>query len=207
MQIIGAEVFADGLGQRIGGQRTGGDDHRAFRNLRYLTGDHGDIGVISQLFGDHGREAVAIHRKAAACLHTGGIGALQDDAVQPPQLFLQKTHRIFQAVTTQRIGANQLTEVFAVMGGAHFLRLHFVKLHGNAPLRQLPGRFRTGQTGADDFYGFHQASPFFLRVVVFLAVVFLAAVFLAAVFFLAGAFLASSSAAASAASTEAAGFL
>jgi hypothetical protein len=38
------------------------------------------------------------------------------------------------------------------VGAAH--RTHFVQHDGNARLRDLPGGFRTGETAADDMYGF-----------------------------------------------------
>ena len=70
--------------QGVGGQGAGGDDDLPLRDLRHLAGDHGDVGMAADLLRHQPGKAVAVHRQCAAGLHPGGIGALQDQAVQPP---------------------------------------------------------------------------------------------------------------------------
>ena len=74
--------------QRVGGQGAGGDDDLPLRDLRHLAGDHGDVGMAADLLRHQSGKAVAVHCQCAAGLHPGGIGALQDQAVQPPQFLL-----------------------------------------------------------------------------------------------------------------------
>lgn len=99
-------------------------------------------------------------------------------AIQPAELLFQQSHRIFQPVPPQGVGADQLRKVRAVMGRRHFFRLHLHETDGNLPLGQLPGRFAACQTGADHLYLCHSwASPVFFLVLA--APVFLAAGFFA----------------------------
>ncbi len=144
----GLQLFRQG----VGGQGAGGDDDLPLRDLRHLAGHHRDIGVAADLLRHQPGKAVAVHRQCAAGLHPGGVGALQNQAVQPPQLFLQKAHGVFQRSAPQGVGAAQLREVFRCVGGGHFLRLHLVKLHLDPPLGQLPGTFAAGKARADDCY-------------------------------------------------------
>ena len=80
----GLELFR----QCVGGQGAGGDDDLPLRDLRHLAGDHGDVGMAADLLRHQPGKAVAVHRQRAASLHPGGIGALQNQAVQPPQFLL-----------------------------------------------------------------------------------------------------------------------
>ncbi|CAN3960230.1 Phosphate-binding protein, partial [Dysosmobacter welbionis] len=80
------------LRQGVGGQGAGGDDHLPLRDLGHLAGHHGDMGVAADLLRHHAGEAVAVHRQCAAGLHPGGVGALEDQGAQPPQLLFQKAH-------------------------------------------------------------------------------------------------------------------
>ena len=150
----GLELFR----QRVGGQRAGGDDDLPLRDLRHLAGDHGDVGMAADLLRHQPGKAVAVHRQRAAGLHPGGIGALQNQAVQPPQLLLQKAHGVFQTRSPEGVGATQLRKVFRCVGGGHFLRFHLVKLYLDPPLGQLPGALAAGKARADDCY-VHAQNP------------------------------------------------
>ena len=144
--------------QRVGGQRAGGDDDLPLRDLRHLAGDHGDVGMTADLLRHQPGKAVTVHGQCAASLHPGGIGALQDQAVQSPQLLLQKTHGVFQTCAPEGVGAAQLRKVFRCVGGGHFFRLHLVKLYLDPPLGQLPGAFAPCKARADDCY-VHAQNP------------------------------------------------
>ena len=80
----GLQLFRQG----VGGQGAGGDNDLPLRDLRHLAGDHGDVGMAADLLRHQPGKAVAVHCQCAAGLHPGGIGALQDQAVQPPQFLL-----------------------------------------------------------------------------------------------------------------------
>ena len=193
MQVIGlTEILANGVGQGIGSQRTGSHDDRTLGDLGDFLLDDGDVGMISDLLGDHLGKAHTVNGQTAAGFHAGSLGALHDDAAHAAQLFLQQTDRIFQTVAPEGIGADKLCEIFGMMGGTLLGRTHLVEFYLDAPLGQLPGGFRACQACADDFY-FHASASFFLEevfllVVFFVVVVFLAAVFLVEAFFAAGFF-------------------
>ena len=80
----GLQLFRQG----VGGQGAGGDNDLPLLDLRHLAGDHGDVGMAADLLRHQPGKAVAVHCQCAAGLHPGGIGALQDQAVQPPQFLL-----------------------------------------------------------------------------------------------------------------------
>ena len=146
--------------QCIGSQRTGGNDDLSLRNVRHLAGDYRDIGMAANFLRNQLGKAVAVHRQSTAGLHTGRIGTLENETVQPPQFFFQKAHGIFQRSAPQRVGAAKLREIFRCMGGRHFFRLHFTKPHLYSPLGQLPRAFTAGKSRADHCY-LHLQSPLF----------------------------------------------
>ena len=194
MQIVGlAEILADGIGQGVGSQGAGSHDDGALRHLGDFLLDDGDVGMVSDLLGDHLGKAHTVNSQTAAGLHTGGLGALHDDAAHTAQLFLQQADCVLQAVAAEGVGADELCEIFGMMGGTLLGGTHLVEFYLDAPLGQLPGGFRACQACADDFY-FHASASFFLEedflvvVVFFVVVVFLAAVFLVEAFFAAGFF-------------------
>ena len=86
--LLVAEIAADGLGHGITGQGAGGDDDGTLGDLGDLPVGDGDIGMVLDLVGDHLRKAVTVHGQGAAGFHSGGLGALHDDAVQTAQLLL-----------------------------------------------------------------------------------------------------------------------
>ena len=146
----------DSLRQRVGGQRAGGHDHvPLLRDVQHLPLHHRDVGVAADFFRDGGGEGVAVHRQGAPRLHPVGVGAGHNEGAAPAQLLLQKPHRVLQLVGAQGVGAHQLPEIPAVVGGGHLLRLHLPQFHRDAPLGQLPGRFAAGQTGAYHDHRFH----------------------------------------------------
>ena len=201
VQIIGvAEIGADRLAHGVRGERPRGDDDRAFRYARDLAGNDADIGVLAELLRHHGRKAVAVDRETAARLDTRCVRAGEDQTVQPAQLLLEQADRIFQPVTAQGVGADQLGKVRAVVRRRHFFGLHLIKRHGKAALRELPRGLAARQTRADHFHFCH---AFFVP----LAFVDFAAVFFAGffVFFSAGVSTAVSSSAVSTVSVVALG--
>ena len=193
MQVVGlAEVLADGVGQGVGSQGAGSHDDGTLRDLGDFLLDDGDVGMVSDLLGDHLGKAHTVNGQTAAGFHAGRLGALHDDAAHAAQLFLQQADGVLQPVAAQRVGANQLCEIFGMMGRALLGGTHLVEFYLDAPLCQLPGGFRACQACADDFY-FHASASFFLEEVFlvvdfFVVVVFLAAVFLVEAFFAAGFF-------------------
>ena len=91
--------LGDGLGQRVGGQGAGGhNDLALLRDVQHLSLHHGDVGVAADLFGDGGREGVAVHRQSSACLHPVLVGAGHDEGATAAQLLLQQPHGVLQLV-------------------------------------------------------------------------------------------------------------
>ena len=87
--------------QRVGGQGAGGDDHIALRDLGHFLRHHRDIGVAADGLRHHSGKTVAVHRQRTAGRHRRGVGAPQDQAVQPPQLLFQQAYGVFQTRAPQ----------------------------------------------------------------------------------------------------------
>ena len=97
---------------------------------------------------------------APPALHTCFLGALENQAAAAAQLLFQQAHGVFQTVSPQGVGADQLSKVRAVMGWRHLMGLHFHQFHIDIPLGQLPSSLTPSQTRA--YYGHctHAVSPF-----------------------------------------------
>ena len=121
VQEIAAHPGVDGVEQRIRGQRAGGDDDAALRDLRYLTVDHFDIRVVPDLFGDGCGERLAVHRQCTACLDAVRVRAGQNKAVQTAQLLLEQARRVGELIRAQRVRADKLCEIVRVMRRAVLL--------------------------------------------------------------------------------------
>ena len=157
VMALGEEIL-DRLRQGVGGEGTGGHDHvPRLRQGGDLSLHYRDQGVAADFLSDGPGKAVAVHRQGAPRLHPVGVGAGQDQGAQAAQLLLQQAHRVLQLVGAQGVGAHQLRELPAVVGGGHFGGLHLPQLHGDAPLCQLPGGLAPRQARADyddRFHGF-----------------------------------------------------
>ena len=86
MQVFGTEVFPDGFGKGIRGQRACGNDHRPLRHLGHLLVDYGNQGVAADSLRHQPGKALSVHGQAAACLHPGGFRAVQNQAAAAAQL-------------------------------------------------------------------------------------------------------------------------
>ena len=138
--------------QGVAGQGAGGHDDLAVRQGGDLTLHDGDIGVAPDGVGDIGGKALPVHRQSAPGFYTGSVRRPDDEAPQAAQLLLEQSHRVLQPRPPQGVGAHQLREEGACMGGGHFFWLHLVEGNGDSPLRQLPGGLAPRQARAD--YGY-----------------------------------------------------
>ena len=134
----------------VAGQRAGGHHHLPLRQFGGLPLHNGDVGMVPDGLRHILAEPEPVHRQRAPGLHAGGVGGPQDDAVQPPQLFLQKAHGVLQTSPPQGVGADQLRKIFACMGRGHLLRLHLPQRNGHAPFGQLIRGLASRQPRADD---------------------------------------------------------
>ena len=87
--VTAAQLFGDGVRQRVGGQGAGGDDHRAVGDGGDLAGHKGDEGVRQQGLRDHAGKALPVNGQSAAGGNGGGVGTAEDQAVQTAQFFLE----------------------------------------------------------------------------------------------------------------------
>ncbi len=143
----------DALRQRLSGQRTGGHDGRAFGGQRVdPLADDGDIRVRREHTLDLGAKCVAIDRHCRACGHSRRLARAHDQAVEPAHLVMQQPDRVLLVIVgTEGIGAHQLGEpVGVVRGRGVTAAAHFGQADTIAALRQLPGRFASGEAAADD---------------------------------------------------------
>ena len=149
----GALAAGEGLqmgGQGVTGQRAGGGNDLALRQLGDLALLHRDVGMGADRLGDKGGKALAVHRQRAARLHPRRVRRLENQAVQLPQLLFEQAHGVLQPGPPQGVGADQLGKEPAGVGGGHLPGLHLPQRNRDAPPGQLPGGLAAGQAGADD---------------------------------------------------------
>ena len=154
---VGGKQTGDGPGQGVRGQRAGGDNHLPLGDGNGFLRRHRDAGVGADSLRDGGGEPLPVHSQGAARLHPRLIGTAQDQRPASAQLLFEEPHGVFQLVGAQGVGAHQLGKARAVVGGGHFMGLHFRQNDGNAPLGQLPGALAPSQARADDgdIHGYH----------------------------------------------------
>jgi hypothetical protein len=74
---------------------------------------------------------------------------------EPPHLLLQETDGVIQLVAAKGVRADQLGAVPRLVHGRLPDRTHLVNDDRYAERHRLPGRFRPGQSGADDVNAGH----------------------------------------------------
>ena len=154
-----AGEFLDRARERRRGEGAGGDDD-GIPILRRQAGDFLpadlDERVVLQGMGHRRRKAVAVDRERAARRHLVPIARAHHQRAQPPHLLVQQPDRVvLPVVRAERVGADELGEAFGLVRLGHAHRPHLVEHDGNAPARDLPGGFRSGEPPADDVHGLH----------------------------------------------------
>ena len=175
-----SELRGDGVCQRVARQRTGGDDNVPLcGDLRHLALHYRNVGVAAHLLRHQCGEAVTVNGKRAAGLHLRFVGTGEDQRAEAAQLLLEQSHRVFQPVGAQGVGAAQLGKIVALMRRCALLRFHFIERDADAASGKLPRSLTAGKSRSDHRY----LHDYFSFLTVFFAAAFLAIVFLAAVFF------------------------
>ena len=103
--------FADGVRQRRGGERAGGDDG-IVPVRRRKAGDFAaldlDQRMVLQCLGDGRGEPVAVNGQRAAGGHLVGVGGAHDQRAQPAHLRMQQANSVVRGVVgAKRVGADQ----------------------------------------------------------------------------------------------------
>ena len=163
-QLVPPGEIGDGAGEGRGGQRPGGDDDLALGQKTDLLPDQFQARHGQQPFLDIGGELVPVHGQSAAGRHRGGVGGLHDEAGEAPHLLFQQAHGVFHRGRPERIGADQLGQAAALVGGSGLFRPHLVQFDGHAPAQQLIGGLTACQAAADNGDGshIHMVQLFFL---------------------------------------------
>ena len=156
----GERLFARQLGQRFGQRRRGEgtcrDDHavpvlgRQARHFGALQRHQrmGEQGLLHR-----GGKAVAVDGQRTARRQLVRIGRAHDERTRAPHLLVQQADRVvLRIVGTERVGADELGEIFGEMrlGAAH--RSHLVQHHGHAGARELPCRLAAREAAAHDVH-------------------------------------------------------
>ena len=129
------------------------DDRRAAIGQGVDTLAHdGYVGMFQQRALDLRREDITIHRHGRSGGNAGFFAGHHDKAVQPPHFVMQQADRVPVAIVrAEAVGADQLGQSVGLVGGGHVARAaHFGQADAETPLRQLPGRFASGEPAADD---------------------------------------------------------
>ena len=93
-----------------------------------------------------------VNCKGPPCRNPGRFGSLHEEGTEATKLFLQEPHGVFQRISPQGVGADQLPKTGEMVGRRIFLRLHLMERYGYPFRRGLPGGFAAGKTPADDGY-------------------------------------------------------
>ena len=78
------------------------------------------------------------------------IGTANNERIEPAHFRLEQSGRRRQKIGTERIAANEFTEIAAGVRFGHALRAHLEQFHGDTAPGELPSRFRAGQPAADN---------------------------------------------------------
>ena len=147
----------DLLGERIAGERAGGDDDDG------VLGDGGDFLApqLDQRLGRDGRgdfrgKDFAIDGERMAAGYSRLPRRFEQQRIEPAQLFLEQPRRGGFLLGLERIAAHQFGQPVRLVRGCRPGRPHFVQHRAQAAPRDLPGRFRPRQPAADDVNGFPQ---------------------------------------------------
>ena len=129
----------DALGQVTLGQRAGGDDGFALRNLIHPLVNHLNQRVGQNLLGDVVGKALPVHRQRTAGGDVGVSRRLHGQRAEDAHLLFKHPGRRADAGRLERIGADQLRKALIVVGGGVLLRLHLVERNRHARIGQCPG--------------------------------------------------------------------
>ena len=162
-QLVLPGQLLDGLGERGGGERPGGDnDIVPFR--RRQSGDH-FAAHLDQRFGldgggDAAGEIIPVDRQRRSGRHARGIGGGHDKAAQRAHFLMDEADGVVVGVVGPKtVRTDQLGELVAVVRISAMHAAHFVQDDRHAGPRTGPGGFRTGKAAADDVDGFvHDAA-------------------------------------------------
>ena len=102
-------------------------------------------------FGHFLREQVAVNCQRVTSRNLRGARDFQEQRSRAPHLFFEHPGRSVLAVGLERIRTNQFGKMRRLVGGRVAHRAHLVEIDSEAATRALPGGFRSGQSGADDF--------------------------------------------------------
>ncbi|CAH1660522.1 hypothetical protein CHELA1G11_11778 [Hyphomicrobiales bacterium] len=143
-----------GVRQGRRGERAGGDDGFAPGlgwQARDLGPDNFDIRMAGERACDGCGESLTIDSQRATGGHLMAVSHCHDERRQPPHLLMEEADSICLGVVgAEGIGADQLGQTFALVGGRRRGRPHLVENDRLAGLRDLPGGFGAGEATADD---------------------------------------------------------
>ena len=140
----------DVLRQRLGGQRSGGDDrHPVGGDRRHLSLPHRNERMGADRLRHPGGKRIPIHRQRPAGRHRAAPGNGHGQTTQPCHLLLQQSGGALQPLRLQRIGANQLGKQRLVMRRGILLRFHLPQGHRLARLRRRIGSLAACQPRPD----------------------------------------------------------
>jgi len=112
-----------------------------------------DQGMIVEGSGDGGGKSVAVHCQCAAGGNLIGIGGTHDQRPQPAHFRVQQPDGVVGGIVrAKRIGAHEFGKAVGAMRFGHPVGTHLVQDHRDSRLGNLPGRFRTGEAGADNVH-------------------------------------------------------
>ena len=140
-QPAGAGEARDLCGQRVAGERAGGDDGDAVRESRSTSSRRSSMQRLGfDGGGDFRREDLAIHGERMAAGHARLVGGGEQQRIEAPQFLLQQPGRGGFRLGFERVAAHQLGQAAGLVRGRGARRPHLIEHRAEPAPRDLPGR-------------------------------------------------------------------
>ena len=148
-QGANSQTPADGLGQLLRGERTGGD-HTGSRDARDLFAHYADSVVGRDARCHRGRKDIAIHCQRAASGDSRAVGCIEDQRAEEPHLGLEQAVSVGELRALERVRANELGESVGLVRRRRHDRTHLVQRYLEPAGGELPRCLRAGEAPADN---------------------------------------------------------
>jgi hypothetical protein len=113
-----------------------------------------------------GREDVAVHRERGSARDAGVVRRLQDHGAQQTHLGFEQAVRVRDLGALESVRADQLREAIGLVRRRAAHAAHLVDDNVVSTLGELPRRFATGESAADDVNFLHHRDIMMMSVYV-----------------------------------------
>jgi hypothetical protein len=139
IEAVAAEKVVDGVEERLGGERAGGDDEIIGIEIerRYLIAINRDVWLFLDGPCDLGGKPLAIDGEGVPRRHARRRPAAHHQRSEQRHLLLEQSDGVGDGRGAEGVRADQLRQVGALVRGGHLHRPHLVEVDAVAALREL----------------------------------------------------------------------